>query len=89
MGFEQIMAIVVASAPSLAAIIGSILTVVKNRSISKELTTSFDELKAEVISTKEYTELKEQLIVAHKENMLLKTKINELLTAVDKVIRKD
>ena len=93
MTFEQIMTVVVAAAPSLTAIIGIIAAVVKaiksNKTTSKDVIDKFEELRQQVFDTKEYTELKAQLTLAHQENRELKKKLNELLTKIDHVQRKE
>ena len=93
MNFEQIMAIVVAAAPSLTAIIGIIAAVVKgirsNKATSKDVIDKFEEVRQEIFNTKEYSDLKNQLALAHQENRELKKKINELLTKIDHIKRKE
>lgn len=79
---ETIFLAIVAAAPSLVAIIGIITAVCK-------LFKSFAELKAEVISTKEYSELKKELKLAHQENAELKKLLREALTAITKIQRED
>ena len=93
MTFEQIMAIVVAAAPSLTAIIGIITAIFKgiksNKDTSKEVIDKFEEVRQEIFNTKEYSELKEQLKIAHQENYELKKKLNELLTKIDRIDRSE
>lgn len=93
MTFEQIMAIIVAAAPSLTAIIGIVAAIVKgiksNKDTSKEVIDKFEEVRQEIFNTKEYSELKEQLKIAHQENYELKKKLNELLTKIDKIDRSE
>lgn len=93
MMLEQILALVVAAAPSITAIIGIIFAVVKgiknNKTTSKDILDKFEEMREEVMNTKEYTELKEQLKIAYQENYALKRKINELLTKIDHIQRKE
>ena len=43
----------------------------------------------EIFNTKEYSELKDQLKIAHQENYELKKKLNELLTKIDHIQRKE
>ena len=92
MTFEQFIAVIVASAPSVTAIIGIVAAVIKgiktNKSTSKEIITKFEEVRQEIFNTKEYEELKAQLFIAHQENIVLKQKINELLTKIDRIDRK-
>lgn len=91
MTFEQIMAIVVAAAPSLTAIIGIVAAVVKsirsNKATSQDVINKFEEVRQEIFNTKEYSDIKDQLKLAHQENYELKKKINELLTKIDKIDR--
>ena len=93
MTIEQILALVVAAAPSITAIIGIIFAVVKgiknNNTTSKDILDKFEEMREQVFDTKEYTELKEQLKIAYQENYELKKKINELLTKIDHIQRKE
>ena len=93
MTVEQIMAIIVAAAPSITAIIGIIFAVIKgiksNKTTSKDVIDKFEEVRQEIFNTKEYSDLKNQLTLAHQENRELKKKINELLTSIDKIQRKE
>lgn len=93
MGFEQIMQIVVAAAPSLTAIIGIVAAAVKliktGKDTNKAVIDKFEEVRQEIFNTKEYSELKDQLLITQKENYELKKKLNELLTKIDKVHRED
>lgn len=93
MAFEQVMAIFVAAGPSISAIVGIVIAMVKgirsNRDTSQAVIDKFEEVRAEIFNTKEYSEIKEQLKIAHKENAELKKKLNELLTKIDKVYREE
>lgn len=93
MTFEQIMSIVVAAAPSISAIVGIVIAIVKgiksNKDTSKEVIDKFEEVRQEIFNTKEYSELKAQLVLVHNENLELKKKLNELLTKTDKIARED
>lgn len=93
MTFEQIMTIIVAAAPSISAIVGIIAAVIKANKTSKETSTQvinkFEEVRQEIFNTKEYSDLKNQLELAHQENLDLKKKFNELLTKIDKLHRKE
>lgn len=93
MGFEQIMQIVVAAAPSLTAIIGIVAAAVKliksGKDTNQAVINKFEEVRQEIFNTKEYSELKDQLLITQKENYELKKKLNELLTKIDKVHRED
>lgn len=84
---ETIIGCLVSVAPSLTAVIGCIITFIKSKAINQIVVNKFEELKEEVISTKEFNELKSQLLIVHQENIELKKTINELLTKIDKVER--
>ena len=90
---EQIYAIIVAAAPSLTAIIGIVFAVVRgiktSKTTSKDVIDKFEEVRQEIFNTKEYSDLKNQLKIAHQENYELKKKINELLTKIDHIQRKE
>ena len=85
MTFEQIMTVVVAAAPAITALIGIIGAVCKLKNSDKEVIDKFEEVRQEIFNTKEYEALKTELKMAHQENRELKKKINELLTAINKV----
>lgn len=93
MTIDQIMAIIVAAAPSLTAIIGIIAAVVKmvkeGKISNAEVMAKFEETRKAVLDTQQYDELKKQLEIVHAENIELKKKINELLTLMDNVVRKE
>lgn len=93
MTMEQIFAIIVAAAPALTAIIGIVFAVVKgistSKATSKDVIDKFEEVRQEIFNTKEYSDLKNQLTLAHQENRELKKKINELLTKIDHIQRKE
>lgn len=90
---EQIYTLIITAAPSITAIIGIIFAVVKgiknNKTTSKDILDKFEELREEVFNTKEYSDLKAQLQIAHQENYALKKKINELLTKIDHIYRNE
>lgn len=92
MTFENLYLTLVAAAPAITAIIGIIISVLKlmkaNHISSSTLIDKFEEVREEVMNTKEYEDLKAQLAIAHQENIELKKKINELLTILDKISRK-
>lgn len=77
---ETILLAIFAAAPALTSIVGILAAI-------KSFIKSINELKTEVTKTKEYDEVKAQLAVAHQENVELKRKLNELLTAIDKIKR--
>lgn len=79
---ETVILAIIAAAPSIAAIAGIVTAVSK-------LVKAFNELKAEVVNTKEFKELKEELKIAHQENRELKKKFNELLTKIDHIHREE
>lgn len=72
---------IVAAAPSIVAIAGILSAVSK-------FCKSLAELKSEVTKTKEYSEVKEQLVIVQQENVELKRLLKELLTKIDGVERK-
>lgn len=80
--FETVFLSIIAAAPSIVAIAGVIAAACK-------LLKSFKELKEEVTKTKEFEDLKDQLFIAHNENRELKKKLNELLTAMDRIKREE
>lgn len=87
MTFEQIMSVVVAAAPAITAIIGCVVTFLKNKTTCQSVVNKFEEVRQEIFNTKEYSDLKDQLKIAHQENYELKKKLNELLTKIDKIDR--
>ncbi len=84
---EEILTILLAAAPSLTAIIGCVVTFLKNKTTCKGVVDKFEEVRQEIFNTKEYSDLKSQLLVAHQENRELKKKLNELLTKIDHLDR--
>ena len=90
---ETIITLIVAAAPSLASIIGIIISVVKMIKESKvsnqQVIDKFEETRQAVMDSKQYDELKKQLEIAHAENRELKKKLNELLTKIDRVVREE
>jgi hypothetical protein len=78
--FEQILLMIFGASPALAAIIGIAWAVYK---VIKE----FNGIKNEIIDTKEYQTLKEQIVLVNKENRELKKTIRELLTKIDRIDR--
>lgn len=79
---ETITLALIAAAPAITAIAGIVLAVTK-------LVNAFNDLKAEVVNTKEFEELKVQLNISHAENRELKKKLNQLLTKIDHIQRKE
>ena len=86
---ETIFLAVVAAAPAIAAIFTIIAAVVKmvrtNKSELKAVIDAFNELRNEVINTKEYSEVKRELAAVHRENAQLKKQMNELLTELTRI----
>lgn len=76
MTFEDLYLILVAAAPSLTAIIGIIISVLKlikeGKHTNQEVIDKFEEVRQEIFNTKEYNDIKEQLLIAHQENRALK-----------------
>lgn len=91
MTMEYLMTIIVAAAPSITAIIGIVFAIIKgiksNKDTSKAVIDKFEEVRQEIFNTKEYSELKDQLKIAHQENIQIKKKLNELLTKLDRIDR--
>lgn len=90
---EAIYAVIMAATPALTSIIGIIFAVVKgiktSKSTSTDVINKFEEVRQEIFNTKEYSELKDQLRIAHQENYELKKKLNELLTKIDHIQRNE
>ena len=80
MTINLIMAGLISLAPAITAVVGQIITFIKQRGELKPLIN-------EIRSTKEYDELKDQLAIVHQENIELKKKLNELLTKIDHITR--
>ena len=91
--FEEIYTAILAAAPALVSIIGIITAVIKMRTAQNaklgEVMKKFETLKEEVRDSKQYDDLKRQLLTAHQENRELRKKINELLTKIDRVSRNE
>lgn len=84
---------IIAAAPSIVSILGIITAVVKmikaGKTNNTEVITKLEEVRQEVFNAKEFETLKDQLYLAHKENCELKKKLNELLTKIDHIARKE
>lgn len=78
---DKIILSILAVAPSIVAI-ASVITACVN------IVKKFNELKGEVVKTKEYKEIKRELAASHRENVELKKQISELLTKFDRIQRK-
>lgn len=91
MTIETIYAAILSAAPAIVSIIGIITAFIKMKSAQAknfgEMIESFELLRSEVRESKQYEELKRQLVTAHTENQELKKKINELLTSIDHIRR--
>lgn len=90
---DMIVAALISVAPALTAILGVITTFIKmrknNEVSNKEIVDKFELVRKEVMDTKQYEELKDQLLIAHQENRELKKQISELLTKIDHVAREE
>lgn len=91
MNYEQIISLIVSCLPSITAIVGVIITVYKankdNRDTALNVMETFERVRQEIYNTKEYSELKAQLLRVHSENAALKRQINTLLTKIDHIER--
>jgi hypothetical protein len=91
MTIEMIITTILAAAPSLLATIAVAIFTAINKKFTKEkveeAVESVEMARAAITSSKEYTELKDQLVLVHKENVALKKTVNELLTKIDRVSR--
>ena len=87
MTFEQIIAVLAASLPSVSAIAGIVLATIKairnSKVTSKQVMDKFEEVRQEIFNTKEYSELKDELVQAHQENIELKQIIRKLVDKID------
>lgn len=79
---ETVILALIAAAPAITAIAGIVIAVTK-------LVKAFNDLKKEVVNTKQFDELKTELNAAHQENRELKKKLNQLLTKIDHIQRKE
>ena len=86
---DAIMAIIIASLPTLSAIVGIIVAVIKvlkdNKSIVEPLKIKFEELKNEVKDRKEFDELLNRLDASLEQNRQLMLMNAKLLTELTKV----
>ena len=86
---DAIMAIIIASLPTLSAIVGIIVAVIKvlkdNKSIVGPLKVKFEELKNEVKDRKEFDELLNRLDASLEQNRQLMLMNAKLLTELTKV----
>ena len=93
MTIETIYAAILSAAPALVSIIGIITALIKMKGAQNlkfgEMMGRFEALQEEVHNSKEYDELKRQLLTAHQENRELRKKLNELLTKIDHIRRED
>lgn len=90
MDTNLIITLITASAPAIVSIIGCATSFIKSKKfINKNVIDKFEEVRKEVADTKQMEELKKQLMVAHQENAIIKRKLNELLTKIDNVDRKE
>lgn len=91
--FETIILYIIAAAPALVSIISIVAAVIKmiksGKANNTELVTAVNNLQQEVLNTKEYQSIKEELKTAHQENIELKKLLHECLTELTKVKRGD
>ena len=91
--FEEIYTAILAAAPALVSVIGIITAVIKMKTAQNaklgEVMEKFEILADEVHDSKQYEDLKRQLLTAHQENRELRKKINELMTKIDRVSRNE
>lgn len=78
---EQLITIIISIAPSLVAFIGCIISFLKNKISCQKVVDKLNE----VISEKEYAEVKQQLIIVHQENIELKNQINRLIAKLNNI----
>lgn len=93
MTIEQIITVIIAAAPSILATLAVAFFTAINKKYTRdkigEAVESVEMARSAITSSKEYTDIKEQLLIAHKENVELKKQMNKLLTKIDKVTRND
>jgi methylthioribose-1-phosphate isomerase len=93
MTFETIITMVIAAAPAILSTVAvaviSALTKKFTMAKIEEAIYHVESASAEIKSSKEYTELKQQLVVVHQENVQLKKKLNETLTKIDRISRSE
>lgn len=82
MAIEEILVwlVALASTPPVINLISNILAYRGNKKL-------MNGVKNEIVNTKQFTDLKTELKLAHQENRELKKQLNELLTKIDKVDR--
>ena len=78
---EQFIIMISTIAPSLVAFIGCIISYLKNKINCQKIVDRFNE----VISEKEYNEVKQQLVIIHQENIELKKQINRLIAKLNNI----
>ena len=90
---ENLIIWLLAAAPAITAILGIVAAAIgifkNNKTNYKTLADKFEEVKQQVLDMKEYQSLKDQLQIVHQENIELRKKLNELLTAMTNVTHKD
>lgn len=93
MTIELIIAAVMAALPTISAIAGIFVAACKifssNKSAIDKISADFQEVKEEVLKTKEYENLKIQYEVLQTEFHTLLKAHRELLTKIDKIARKE
>lgn len=78
MTIETLILAIIAAAPALTSILGIIAAIF---GFNKKVV----ELKNEIVKTKEYETLIDELTLAHKENRALMKKCNELIEEIEKI----
>lgn len=93
MTIELIIAAVMAALPTISAIAGIFVAACKifsnNKSAIDKITADFQEVKEEVVKTKEYENLKIQYEATQAQYIQLLKAHRELLTQIDKIARKE
>lgn len=93
MTIELIIAAVMAALPTISAIAGIFVAACKifsnNKSAIDKITADFQEVKEEVVKTKEYENLKAQYEIMQAQYFQLLKAHRELLTKIDRIARKE
>lgn len=87
---ELIITLCAAAGPAITAIVGCIVCFYKlAKFIKTNVLNRLNGLTTEIRDSKQYEGLKAQLQIAHKENAELRKKMNQILTKLDHVDRKE
>ena len=84
---QELLTLIIAQLPAIAAIISAVISFIKNKHNIYTLGDKIENMKNQVLDAKEYKSLKQQLLIVHEENIKLKKTLNELLTKIDRVER--